>query len=131
MIFHIEGAVAQIPPDVHPSAGRSQSVVTAGSLAVNLDAGTVEVAGKRVRMTGKEYQVLELLSLRKETTLTNENFMNYLYGGVEGQEPKPKIITVFICKLRKKLAAAGGDKFVETVRGRGYVLRDRANEAAA
>jgi two-component system cell cycle response regulator CtrA len=40
-------------------------------------------------------------------------------------EPEVKIIDVFICKLRKKLAdAAGGDNYIETVWGRGYVLRD-------
>ena len=67
--------------------------------------------------------MLELLSLRKGTTLTKEMFLNHLYGGMD--EPELKIIDVFICKLRKKLAqATGGDNYIETVWGRGYVLRD-------
>ena len=50
-------------------------------------------------------------------------FLNHLYGGMD--EPELKIIDVFICKLRKKLAAAiDGDNYIETVWGRGYVLRD-------
>jgi two-component system cell cycle response regulator CtrA len=92
-------------------------------LIVNLDAKTVEVGGQRVHLTGKEYQMLELLSLRKGTTLTKEMFLNHLYGGMD--EPELKIIDVFICKLRKKLAnAAGGANYIETVWGRGYVLRE-------
>jgi hypothetical protein len=86
---------------VRRSKGHAQSVITTGDLIVNLDAKTVEVGGQRVHLTGKEYQMLELLSLRKGTTLTKEMFLNHLYGGMD--EPELKIIDVFICKLRKKL----------------------------
>ena len=90
---------------------------------MNLDAQTAAVDGQSVHLTGKEYGILELLSLRKGTTLTKEMFLNHLYGGMD--EPELKIIDVFICKLRKKLSAAtGGDNYIETVWGRGYVLRD-------
>jgi two-component system cell cycle response regulator CtrA len=89
-----------------------------------------EVGGLRVHLTGKEYQMLELLSLRKGTTLTKEMFLNHLYGGMD--EPELKIIDVFICKLRKKLAAAAdGKHHIETVWGRGYVLRDPQETAVA
>ena len=68
--------------------------------------------------------MLELLSLRKGTTLTKEMFLNHLYGGMD--EPELKIIDVFICKLRKKLdAVSGSQNYIETVWGRGYVLRDQ------
>jgi len=77
----------------------------------------------RITAMGKEYQMFELLSLRKGTTLTKEMFLNHLYGGMD--EPELKIIDVFICKLRKKLQnATGGEHYIETVWGRGYVLRD-------
>src|SRR6266446_1898186 len=86
-----------------------------------------EVGGARVHLTRKEYQMLELLSLRKGTTLTKDMFLNHLYGGMD--EPESKIIDVFICKLRKKLAAATeGANYIETVWGRGYVLRDPSGE---
>ena len=105
------------------SQGHSQSIIKTGKLAVNLDASTVEVNGQPIHLTGKEYGILELLSLRKGTTLTKEMFLNHLYGGMD--EPELKIIDVFICKLRKKLSdATGGDNYIETVWGRGYVLRD-------
>src|ERR671916_410632 len=103
--------------------GHAQSVITTGDLVVNLDTKTVEVSGARVHLTGKEYQMLELLSLRKGTTLTKEIFLNHLYCGMD--EPELKIIDVFICKLRKKLAnASQGKNYIETVWGRGYVLRE-------
>ena len=131
--FHKDELVARIHAVVRRSKGHAQSVIRTGDIVVNLDAKTVEVNSNRVHLTGKEYQMLELLSLRKGTTLTKEMFLNHLYGGMD--EPELKIIDVFICKLRKKLAhACGGDNYIETVWGRGYVLRDpedlSATEAA-
>ena len=123
--FHKDELVARIHAVVRRSKGHAQSVILTGELLVNLDTKTVEVGGQRVHLTGKEYQMLELLSLRKGTTLTKEMFLNHLYGGMD--EPELKIIDVFICKLRKKLAnAAEGKNFIETVWGRGYVLREGA-----
>ena len=121
--FHREELVARIHAIVRRSKGHSQSMIRTGQVNVKLDAKTVDVDSKPVHLTGKEYQMLELLSLRKGTTLTKEMFLNHLYGGMD--EPELKIIDVFICKLRKKLAeATGGQNYIETVWGRGYVLRD-------
>ncbi len=121
--FHREELVARIHAIIRRSKGHSQSMIRTGMVNVNLDAKTVDVDAKTVHLTGKEYQMLELLSLRKGTTLTKEMFLNHLYGGMD--EPELKIIDVFICKLRKKLAeATGGQNYIETVWGRGYVLRD-------
>ena len=126
--FHREELVARIHAIIRRSKGHAQSVIVTGKAAVNLDAKTVEVDGRPVHLTGKEYQMLELLSLRKGTTLTKEMFLNHLYGGMD--EPELKIIDVFICKLRKKLSeATGGESYIETVWGRGYVLRDPVDTA--
>ncbi len=121
--FHRQELIARIHAIVRRSKGHAQSIIATGKFSVNLDAKTVEVDAKPVHLTGKEYQMLELLSLRKGTTLTKEMFLNHLYGGMD--EPELKIIDVFICKLRKKLSeATGGENYIETVWGRGYVLRD-------
>jgi two-component system, cell cycle response regulator CtrA len=115
--------VARIQAIVRRSQGHSQSKIITGRVVVNLDTRTVEVENKTLHLTGKEYGIMELLSLRKGTTLTKEMFLNHLYGGMD--EPEVKIIDVFICKLRKKIEqATGGDSYIETVWGRGYVLRD-------
>ncbi len=122
--------VARIQAIVRRAKGHSEAVIRTGVLSVNLDTHSVEVNNRPLHLTGKEYGILELLSLRKGTTLTKEMFLNHLYGGMD--EPELKIIDVFICKLRKKLSGAtGGDNYIETVWGRGYVLRDPQPEEGA
>jgi two-component system, cell cycle response regulator CtrA len=125
--FHKDELVARIHAVVRRSKGYAQSIIQTGDLIVNLDTKTIEVTGTRVHLTGKEYQMLELLSLRKGTFLTREVLLNHLYGGMD--EPEPKIIDVFICKLRKKLAnASSGKNYIETAWGGGYVLREPREE---
>lgn len=120
--------LARIQAIIRRSQGHAQSIIKTGKLAVNLDAHSVEVEGQPIHLTGKEYGILELLSLRKGTTLTKEMFLNHLYGGMD--EPELKIIDVFICKLRKKLSVAtDSNSYIETIWGRGYVLRDPEAEA--
>ncbi len=127
--FHKDELVARIHAIVRRSKGHAQSVINTEGLCVNLDSKTAAIDGARVHLTGKEYQMLELLALRKGMTLTKEMFLSHLYGGMD--EPEMKIIDVFICKLRKKLASASGGKdYIETVWGRGYVMREQ-DEAAA
>ena len=121
--------IARIQAIVRRSKGYSESIIRTGKISVNLDTRTVEVNGQPLHLTGKEYGILELLSLRKGTTLTKEMFLNHLYGGMD--EPELKIIDVFVCKLRKKLSTAtGGENYIETVWGRGYVLRDPQEDEA-
>ena len=128
--FHKDELVARIHSIVRRYRGHAQSVIEFGDLVINLDAKSVTVDGERVHLTGKEYQMLELLALRKGTTLSKEMFLNNLYGGMD--EPELKIIDVFICKLRKKLAnASGGKDYIETVWGRGYMLREPSDEGQA
>ena len=115
--------IARIRAIVRRSQGHAKSVITIGKLEINLDSKTVSVSGKAVHLTGKEFAILELLALRKGTTLSKEQFLNHLYRGMD--EPELKIIDVFICKLRKKLEkATGGDDYIGTIWGRGYLLQD-------
>ena len=121
--FNKNELVARIHAIVRRSKGHSESIIRTGKLSVNLDGRTVEVDDKPVHLTGKEYGIMELLSLRKGTTLTKEMFLNHLYNGMD--EPELKIIDVFVCKLRKKLAAVSDEEvYIHTVWGWGYVLRD-------
>ena len=108
---------------IRGSAVNRQSTIRTGDLAVDLETRVVSVDGKPVRLTGKEYGIFELLSLRKGSTVTKEMLLAHLYGGA--REPEMKIIDVFVCHLRKKLALATGVKhYIETVWGRGYRLHD-------
>lgn len=115
--------IARIQAIVRRSKGHSESVVRFDKVSINLDTRIVEVDGTQVHLTNKEYAILELLAMRKGTVLTKEMFLNHLYNSMD--EPEIKIIDVFVCKLRKKLAdAAGGRNYIETVWGRGYMLKD-------
>jgi two-component system cell cycle response regulator CtrA len=114
--------LARLQAVVRRSKGFSQPSLRVGPLTLNLDSREVSVSGQQVHLTGKEYSILELLVLRKGMVLTKEAFLNHLYGGLD--EPEMKIIDVFICKLRKKLAQAGADNLIGTVWGRGYVMRE-------
>jgi two-component system cell cycle response regulator CtrA len=128
--FHRDELLARIQAIVRRSQGHAESIVQIGDLVVNLDAKTVEINHVRVHLTGKEYEMLELLSLRKAMTVSKEMFLTQLYGGMD--EPEIKIIDVFICKLRKKLAnASNGKDYIETIWGRGYLLREPHEDKVA
>jgi len=127
--FHKDELVARILAIVRRSKGHAQSVINTDDLTVNLDSKMVEIGGMRVHLTAKEYQIVELLALRKGMTLTKGMFLSHLYGGME--EPEMKIVDVFICKLRKKLVnASGGKDYIETIWGRGYAMREQGKAAA-
>ena len=128
--FHKDELVARIHALVRRSKGHAVSIIAIGDLFVDLEARKVELYGQKLHLTGKEYQMLELLALRKDSTLTKEMFLNHLYGDLD--EPDAKIIDVFICKIRKKLInASGGRDYIETVWGRGYTLREPVEQAIA
>ncbi|NRB10019.1 MAG: response regulator transcription factor [Rickettsiaceae bacterium] len=121
--FNTDELIARIQAIVRRSKGHSESVIRFDKVSINLDTRIVEVDGTQVHLTNKEYAILELLAMRKGTVLTKEMFLNHLYNSMD--EPEVKIIDVFVCKLRKKLAkASGGTNYIETVWGRGYMLKD-------
>ena len=121
--------LARMQAVVRRSKGFSPPPLRIGSVELNLDSREVWVDGKQVHLTGKEYSILELLVLRKGMVLTKEAFLNHLYGGLD--EPEVKIIDVFVCKLRKKLAQAGADNMIGTVWGRGYMVREPSDDQFA
>ncbi|KAA2236479.1 response regulator transcription factor CtrA [Salinarimonas soli] len=127
--FHKDELVARIHAIVRRSKGHAEAVLTCGDLKVRMDAKLAEIGTTRLNLTGKEYAILELLALRQGSTITKEMFLNHLYGGMD--EPELKIIDVFICKLRKKLAdASNGKDYIETIWGRGYTLREPQEQRA-
>jgi len=114
--------IARINAVLRRTRGYSEPRLKIGNLELDLDGKEVTAEGNSLRLTGKEYAILELLVLRKGMVLTKDAFLNHLYGGID--EPEMKIIDVFICKLRRKLQAVGAGHLITTVWGRGYILRD-------
>jgi two-component system cell cycle response regulator CtrA len=121
--FNKRELLARINAIVRRYRGHSHSIIQTGRLKINLETKTAYVGNDVIPLSNKEFAILELLSIRKGITLTKETLLNHLYNGMD--EPELKIVDVFICKLRKKLqVATEGERYIETVWGRGYVLRD-------
>ncbi len=119
--------IARIQAIVRRSKGNATSKLKVGKVALDMDNRSVEISGKPLNLTSKEYSILELLMLRKGTPIKKETFLAHLYGGID--EPEIKIIDVFVCKLRKKIEEmAGGENYIETLWGRGYCLKDPAEK---
>lgn len=127
--FHRDELIGRMHAIVRRSRGHAVSVITTGDVEVDLEQNTVKVRGVAIHLTGKEFKILEMLSLRRNVTLTKDMILNQLYGGMD--EPELKIIDVFICKLRKKLAAAGAHTLIETVWGRGYKISEPSKTVVA
>lgn len=124
--FDRQELIASLTAIVRRTNGHADSRIVTGPIIVDLAKHEVLIGKKRLNLTAKEYHILELLSLRKGSTLTKSHFINHLYGGID--EPESKIIDVFICKLRKKLSdMTSGENYIHTVWGQGYVLRDNAS----
>jgi two-component system cell cycle response regulator CtrA len=120
--FHRDELLARVHAVLRRSQSSSEAVVRCGDLVVRLEAQRAEIAGQPVALTVKEYQMLEFLALRKGMAISKPMLMNHMYAGLD--VPGPKIIDVFMCKLRKKLAvASGGADYIQTTWGRGYMLR--------
>ena len=113
----------RVQNQVRRSRGFQSSSLAVGNVEINMNAKKIFVSQNEIGLTKKEYQIVEILALRKGCVLSKEAILDHLYGGLD--EPNPKIIDVFICKIRKKLLAAGADDLIQTNWGRGYMIVDR------
>ena len=117
---------ARIRAIVRRSRGFNQSQLQIGDLILDVDQQDVVANGGRVHFTPKEFAILQLLVLRRNMVMTKEMILAHLYGGMD--QPEIKIIDVFICKIRSKLAKAGLPTVISTVWGRGYCVKHNGNE---
>jgi two-component system cell cycle response regulator CtrA len=125
--FNAEELVARVNAIIRRSKGHAESIVKVGKMTIDLNTKVVTVADKVLPLTGKEYALIELLALKKGSTVSKEQFLNHLYNGMD--EPEVKIIDVFFCKIRAKIKElSGGEDYITTVWGRGYILQDVAAE---
>ena len=124
-----EEVFMRIQNHVRRSRGFQNTALVLGGVEINMNAKKVFVAGQQATLTKKEYQIIEILALRKGCVLSKEALLDHLYGGLD--EPNPKIIDVFICKIRRKLASLGAPDFIETNWGRGYMVADKRTVTAA
>jgi len=118
----IDELLARMRAIVRRTLGHTNSSLCFGGVELNMNSRDVRVNGARLSLSRREYSVLELLFLKQGVILTKGTFLNHLYCGVE--EPEMKTIDVIVCRLRKKLAAAGVPTLIDTVWGSGYIFRE-------
>jgi DNA-binding winged helix-turn-helix (wHTH) protein len=124
--FELDGLVAKMQALIERRPNPTTAVVRVGRISIYPGARVVSVDGHPVKLTRSEYRVLELLGRRKDAVVSKEMLLAHLYDGE--RECDAKIIDVFIYSLRKKLVSAtGGVHYIETVWGRGYMLREPAS----
>jgi len=101
-----------------------------GRMSVDQVQRLIRIDGHPIAITEMEYRVLELLAFARNNVVTRTMLLKHLYRRADDQ-PQPKIIDVFISKLRKKLRmASNGAEFIETIPQRGWILRDLDNPAS-
>jgi two-component system cell cycle response regulator CtrA len=109
---------------IKASGGEMPASLCGGRLSVDQVQRLIRIDGHPIGITEMEYRVLELLAYARNNVVTRQMLLKHLYRRSDDQ-PQPKIIDVFISKLRKKLRnASGGAEFIETIPQRGWILRD-------
>jgi len=117
-------AASRLLASIKDAGGDMPASMCGGRLAVDQMQRLVRIDGHPIGITEMEYRVLELLAFARNNVVTRAMLLKHLYRRSDDQ-PQPKIIDVFISKLRKKLrSAAGGTEFIETIPQRGWILRD-------
>lgn len=108
-----------------PSEEAVRVDVGADWVRLNRSSREVTVGSRPVRLTTKEYGVLELMLLHKGVALSKEHILSHLYGADAREWPTCQIVDVFVVKLRKKLMDAGAGDLIRTVWGTGYMFTGR------
>lgn len=117
--------IARVRAMVRRNFGFSRNLLCEGDLVVDQDTRQVGLAGsaERLRLSKKEYALLELLMLRRGRVVSNASVMNHLYGDADG--PQSRTVAVFLCNLRRKLGEAGLPDVITTLPGVGLMIARR------
>ena len=120
--------LAHLEAMIRRANGHSSLQIEIGNMMIDLHRKVVNIAGKNVALTKKEYEIANLLGVRRGAVLSKASFINHLYDGRD--EPESKIVDVFVCKLRHKLEKAGlRGAAIQTVWGQGYKLVETEAES--
>jgi two-component system, OmpR family, response regulator PhoP len=120
--FHIEELHARLKALVRRAAGWAQSRLESGPITLDLATQEVSVEGRALELTGYEYRVLEHLMLHRGRVVSKTELTEHLYE--QDADRDSNVIEVFVGRLRRKLDPEGRFNPIETLRGRGYRLRD-------
>ena len=126
--FHFEELLARIRNLTGRRFIRQDVVVCRGSLRIDTGSHQVYVRDQRLKLTAKETQILETLALHEGKRLSAETIISQVWG--EDEDLFSNAFKVHLSSLRRKLAAASGEDWIECQRGLGYCLNENPNEKA-
>jgi two-component system, cell cycle response regulator CtrA len=129
--FHKDELTARLKAVVRRRHGHASSLIEIGPLTIDLDRFIAKVQSAKLALTPKEFEILAALALRRDQVVGRQQLFNAMYGNEPSEVPDIKIIDVFVCKIRKRLAEAGAPGLIETVWARGYTMRARAAASVA
>ena len=126
--FHFEELLARIRNLTGRRFIRQDVVVCRGSLRIDTGSHQVYVRDQRLKLTAKETQILETLALHEGKRLSAETIISQVWG--EDEDLFSNAFKVHLSSLRRKLATASGEDWIECQRGLGYCLKENPNEKA-
>lgn len=118
--FSFDELLARLRVLIRRRHGHSSNAIVFGPMRIDPSARTVEVHGRALELTAREFSLLELLALQPGHTFSRSAIVEAVYN--EDAELESNVIDVFVARLRRKLDAAGlaGAQVVKTMRGAGY-----------
>ena len=126
-LFAIEELLARIRAALRKRTGAAPppaNTLTVGGVVLDTDRHTVTVQGTQVELTRREFDLLHYLLENKEKVVSRESLLDHVWGYDYAGETNA--VDVYIRFLRAKLEEPFGEKFIHTVRGVGYVIREQA-----
>ena len=120
--FDFDELLARIRAATRKYGAQKTSVLTLADLTVDTVSHTVARGGKEIRLSAKEYAVLEYMLQNRGTVISRtrleDHIWNYDYAGGSN------VVDVYITYLRKKIDAGFDKKLIHTVRGAGWVMKE-------
>ena len=126
--FAADELISRVRALLRRSGGYTNTVLTYGDLKLDTAAGMLSCGQNEVRLSGKEFQVMELFMRSPKVLMSADKLMERIWGWESDSEIN--VVWVHISNLRKKLSSIGSDVSIRAVRGMGYVLEDENDKKA-
>ena len=120
--FNFSELIARLRAVLRRHKGSSSSSIEIADLKIDMNSNTVYRGGKEIKLTAKEYKILEYLALNRGKVISRTELLEHIYD--INSDPDSNVIDVYINYLRKKLDKGFEKKLIHTVRGAGYILKE-------
>ena len=119
--FAIEELLARIEVVFRRIDNASEIIVRFKDLVINKQSRVVKQGDNEINLTNKEYELLQILIDNKDKVVTRDEMLDKIWG--YEYEPETNVIDVYVRYLRAKLNPKDKEKYIQTVRSVGYIMR--------